>query len=203
MLITFEGINGCGKTTQVQSLYKYFMDNQILVATAKEPSSLGGAIRRLLIEKTNLHPMTKMMIFQADRNENVHKNIIPALESGKLVLCDRFIDSTIAYQMYGNGLDPKLILGLSKISSNGIVPNLTFWIDVLIDSCMSRNTTRIDKSTRHLYSSDYLGKVRDGYRDIAMNNPGRVVTINGNKPIAAVTREIIGVILSRTNLMAS
>jgi dTMP kinase len=203
MLITLEGINGCGKTSQVQSIYKYFVENQIPVLMAKEPNSLGASIRRLLIELTNIHPITKLLIFQADRNENVHKNIIPALAEGKLVICDRFIDSTIAYQIYGNGIDPKLVLGLNKISSNGIMPDLTFWIDTSINKCNQRNLSRPDKSTRHNYTSEYLNKVREGYLEIARNSPERVIRIDGDRPISAVTREIIAIILSRTNLTAS
>lgn len=203
MLVTLEGINGCGKTTQVQNIYKYFVDNKMPVISAKEPSSLGGAIRRLLIEKTSIHPMTKLLIFQADRNENVHKNIIPALAEGKLVLCDRFIDSTVAYQIYGNELDPKLVLGLNKISSNRIMPDLTFWIDTSIAKCHERNNTRSDKSTRHTYTSDYLQKIRLGYLEIQKNSPERVIRIDGDRPIPNVTREIIAIILDRANLAAS
>lgn len=203
MLITFEGINGCGKTSQVQNIYKYFVDNGVPVITAKEPNSLGASIRRLLIEITNTHPITKLLIFQADRNENVHKNIIPALESGKIVLCDRFIDSSVAYQIYGNSLDPKLVLGLNKISSNGIKPDLTFWIDTSIDNCRKRNDRRPDKSTRHNYSFEYLAKVREGYSDIQKHNPERVVRIDGNKTFPIVNKEIISIILHKTNSMAS
>ena len=203
MLITFEGINGCGKTSQVQSIYRYLIENKISAITAKEPNSLGASIRRLLIEKTNLHPMTKLLIFQADRNENVHKNIMPALNEGKVVLCDRFTDSTVAYQIYGNGLDPKLVLGLNRITSNKISPDLTFWIDASIKQCHRRNESRSDKSTRHSYTSAYLDKIRSGYVEIAANSPGRVIRINGDRPLPVVTREIIAIILDRANLVAS
>jgi dTMP kinase len=202
MLITFEGINGCGKTSQVNKIQKHLTQKGLESITAKEPSTLGTSIRTLLIERTSIDPMTKLLIFQADRNENMLQNIIPALESGKIVLCDRFTDSTIAYQIYGNGLDPKLVLGLNKISSHKRIPDLTFWLDTSISECARRNDLRPDKSTRHNYKTKYLNKVRDGYLQIADKNRDRVIRIDGNRNISVITSEIISIVTNKIDAAA-
>lgn len=196
MLISFEGINGCGKTSQIQYIQKYLTENGIRSVSVKEPSSLGGTTRRLLIENSNIDPMTRILIFQADRNENVVKNIIPALQSGSIVLCDRYIDSTVAYQVFGNGLDPLIVKELNKISSHRILPDITFFIDVPIEECQRRNDLRKDKSTRHGSSYKYLASVREGYLKLLKSNPKRIIQINGNKVFSEVSQDIITVIRS-------
>lgn len=196
MLITFEGINGCGKTSQIQYIQRYFTENTIKAVSVKEPSSLGGTIRRTLIENTSIDPMTRLLLFQADRSENVTKNIIPALQDGNIVLCDRYIDSSVAYQVFGNGLDPLIIKELNKISSHRILPDITFFIDVPVEECQRRNGLRKDKSTRHKSTYEYLASVREGYLKLLRSNPKRIIQINGHKVFSEVSRDLIGMIRS-------
>jgi dTMP kinase len=145
-------------------------------------------------------------MFTADRNENVIKNILPALTEGKLVICDRFYDSTVAYQQYGNGLDPALVKSMNKISTNGLVPDITFWIDTPVKTCHRRNQIRKDKSSRYNSSASYQSSVRDGYNHILFGNPDRVVRINGDVEPATVNVEImqhLSKLLDKTTLSGS
>lgn len=196
MFFVLEGINGCGKSTQVDALHAQLWELGYQVIKAKEPSTLGDRIRDLLIEKNDLSPTARVLLFQADRAENLDKNIRPALAEGKIVLCDRYTASTIAYQRYGNNLNAVNIDRLNEIATDNLQPDLTFWIDTPLKICRKRNEKRDDKSTRHIYDESFLSRARFGYSQIAKESPSQMIRIDGNQPVAQVSSRILSSIKS-------
>ncbi|WP_373546975.1 dTMP kinase [Chamaesiphon sp.] len=196
MFFAFEGINGCGKSTQVDAIYAQLWELGYQVAKAKEPSTLGDRIRDLLIEKNNISDKTRLLLFEADRAENLDKNIRPALAESKIVLCDRYTASTIAYQRYGNNLDASLIDSLNEIATDNLQPDLMFWIDTPLKVCRKRNEQRDDKSTRHIYDESFLSRVRFGYSQIAKEFPSKMIRIDGNQSVPQVSTRILSAIKS-------
>ena len=135
-LITFEGIEGCGKTTQLELLYSKMKSLKVPVLTTREPggTELGRGLRDILLfsEKDSLDMGTELLLYEADRIQHVKEVILPALKKGINVLCDRFIDSTIAYQVYGRGLDFELVDQMNKFASCGLEPDLTFLLQIKV-----------------------------------------------------------------------
>lgn len=197
-IITFEGIHGSGKGTQLEYLRKWYLSRSISVTTTKEPYSLGASVRRLLTERNKLDHMTKLYLFQADRNENIQKNILPAIQRGDIVLCDRYIDSTVAYQQYGHQISEKIVKGLNNLTTSQALPNITFLLDVSIAVCEKRNETVITDKLRHKHQQDFLTRVRNGYAQIARDNPDRIIVINGDRSPETVHNDIVTNLLIRS-----
>ena len=141
MFITFEGIEGCGKSTQAKRLVKHLRELAVPLVFTLEPggTSVGQKIRRILLDSRNHHlsPLTELLLYSADRAQHVEEVIKPALEQEKWVLCDRFFDATTVYQGYARGLDMKLIVTLNEKASPGIRPDITFLVDCAVE--MKRN----------------------------------------------------------------
>ena len=134
IFITFEGIDGCGKTTQSKKLKKYLTSKGYSVLLLREPGGekIAERIRRILLDHRNLEiaPLTELLLYSASRSQLVGRVILPALRKDQIVICDRFCDSTLAYQGYGRGLNKKVINQLNEISTSGIIPNITLLIDL-------------------------------------------------------------------------
>ena len=223
--ISFEGLDGCGKTTQVKLLADYLTQRDIQVAVLREPGSTpaGKWIRELLLGslRKELDPLSKLLLFYTDRNQNLHKKIIPALAEGKWVLCDRFADASTAYQGYGLGLDLALVETLDRMVIHGRKPDVTVLIDIEPSLARSRASDRNSRSEARNRQSPqlrlpFLGenddrfeaeflqfeaeslaffrRVREGYLQIAAREPGRVRVLNGSRTIEALHREILGLI---------
>ncbi len=185
MFITFEGIDGSGKTTQLQMLSEYLKEKGYDVMVLREPGgiTLSENIREMLLNsKENIHPITELLLFESSRSHLVHNVINPALESGKVIICDRFYDSTTAYQGYGRGIELKLIHQFNKIATLGIIPDITFYLDVDLETAKIRSERRIydriEKSGNEFYS-----KVVDGFRELAKKNSSRIKLIEANGEI--------------------
>jgi dTMP kinase len=203
MLITFEGLNSCGKSTQIDLLANHLLGyqswtgnpsdpapNPIALVTA-QPSSLGAEIRQATIDREDITPLARLLLFQADRAQHVATVLRPALAEGKTILCDRYTDSTLAYQHWGDGIDVAQISALNWMTTGGLIPDLTFFIDTSVATCLERSADRRDISARHQRDTGYYERVKTGFLQLARINPDRIVTINGNCSIDKTFDQIV------------
>jgi dTMP kinase len=194
--IVLEGIDGCGKTTQLEALREWLPSSGLLplgarVIVSREPggTALGQALRELLLHPPGEAapvPRAELLLYAADRAQHVETVLRPALERGDWVLCDRFTGSTFAYQGYGRGLGLGLIDTLSDIATGGLSADLTLWLDVsLVESCRRRGGQLAD----HLEGEGvaFLGRVADGFLELAVQRGW--VRIAAGRPVAAVTAD--------------
>ncbi|MGA3174120.1 MAG: dTMP kinase [Syntrophorhabdales bacterium] len=194
MLITFEGIEGSGKTTQVELLYQYLQRKGHHVLKTREPggTALGEALRKVLLQKDLrvLH-LSELLIFMAVRTQHMEEVILPALGRGEVVLCDRFVDATYAYQGYGRGVDLGIISTLNRLVTKGVMPNLTILLDCDVDTGLGRKLARENQSDRFEdEGAAFHEKIRRGYLMLAEEDGKRFFVVNGRKGIEA-THEII------------
>ena len=187
LFITFEGADGSGKTTQLNKIKDYLIKEGFDVVVTREPGALeiGQKIRNILLhEKSFVSDRCEMFLFLADRSQHIDALIKPALEDGKIVLCDRHTDSTIAYQGYGRGQDVELLKKLNKIAVNMIEPDLTLLYDVSSETAQER----LGKEKDRMESAgiDFHTKVRNGYLELAKENPQRIKIIDTNNKIDKV-----------------
>lgn len=191
LFITFEGADGCGKTTQLNLLAEYLKAQGHDVVTTRETGArgLGEKIREIVLHYDGeISSNAEAFLFLADRAQNVDKIIKPAIDEGKIVLCDRHTDSTLAYQGYGRGVDLAQAKMLNKLATSGLVPDLTFVFDVDVETSMSRvgNTKdRIESA-----GIEFHNKVRNGYLEIAKEEPERVKVINANDSIENIFEQV-------------
>ncbi|MBR3031731.1 MAG: dTMP kinase [Clostridiales bacterium] len=168
LFITFEGIDGCGKTTQIDMLSKDLEKEGIPYVLIREPGGtmIGEKIRTILLDKANsgMDERTELLLYEAARAQIVKERIKPELEDGKVVICDRFYDSTIAYQGYARGLDLEEIDFLNNWSAAGIKPDITFLLDLDEKTAYERRHGRSDEEDRlEAEGLLFMKKVRDGY----------------------------------------
>lgn len=198
--ITFEGADGCGKTTQSELVQKYLEDCGYEVVWTREPGSkgLGQNIRQLLLHYDGeVAPMCEAFLFLADRAQHIEHLIKPAIEAGKIVICDRHTDSTIAYQGYGRGKDIDELKLLNNLATGGIKPDLTFVFDVSTETAQTR--VGDEKDRMESAGIEFHKKVRNGYLEIAKQEPSRVCVVNANNSIEQVfsdTKAILDKFLS-------
>lgn len=183
-LITFEGSEGSGKSTQIELVRAYLKRKKKPVLFVREPGGvkISEKIRRILLDvkNTKMASECETLLYMAARAQLVEEVIAPALKAGKVVLCDRFLDSTIAYQGYGNGIDVKAIKNIGKFATQAIKPEITFFFDIDAKKGLSRIKGRA-KDRIELRALHYHNRVRKGYTEIACNEPGRVKLINANR----------------------
>ncbi len=183
--ITFEGSEGSGKTTQIQMVSKYLSSMGFSVLFVREPggTDISERIRDILLDlkNTGMCDECEMLLYMAARAQLVTEVIIPALENGRIVLCDRFLDSTLAYQGYGNGIDINIIKKIGEFAVKGITPDLTFVFD--IDVKMGFSRIHRPKDRIELRSISYHERVREGYLRIAAEAPERIklVRVEGSE----------------------
>jgi len=201
--ITFEGIEGCGKSTQLELLKAHLERKGRAVLSVREPGGtlLGERVRSVLLNGTEerIDPWAELFLYEACRAQLVARVIRPALAEGKVVLCDRFFDSTLAYQGFGRGLDAGKIEGLNALATGGLVPDLTFLVDCAADVGLKRAWARINASAgarEDRFEKEELAfhrRVREGFLAIAGAAP-RVKVIDGSREISTVHREICDII---------
>ena len=189
MFITFEGIEGCGKSTQAKRLVNRLRELAVPLVFTLEPggTSVGQKIRRILLDSRNQHlsPLAELLLYAADRAQHVEEIIKPALEQEKWVLCDRFFDATTVYQGYARGLDMKLIVTLNEKASPGIRPDITFLIDcaveVGLERALKRNKIQFQEGQDRFEreKKDFHEAVREGYLTMAMEDRERFVVVDG------------------------
>lgn len=180
--ITFEGSEGCGKSTQSRMLFEYLKSEGKKVIYLREPGGVkvSEAIRQLLLNpKNKISSIAETLLYMAARACVVDEVIKPALAAGKIVVCDRFMDSTIAYQGYGLGIDIKLIKTIGGFATQGIVPSLTIFLDLPVKSGLKHRHNCKDRIEQR--SINYHEKVRKGYLAIAKSQPKRIKIVKVEK----------------------
>ncbi len=194
-LITFEGIDYSGKTTQAKKLFNYLKRKGHKVILLREPGGekVSENIRQVLLSSRNtgMNPLTELLLYEAARAQLVSKIILPVLKQGKIVICDRFYDSSLAYQGYGRGLDKKMIDNLNEVSVSELKPDLTILIDIPIDifsSRMRQNNKKKDRIEKE--KIDFYNRVRDGYLKTAGKEKKRFKVIDGGGKIEEVWQEV-------------
>ncbi len=193
--ITFEGADGCGKTTQIQLIKEYLDKKNIENILTREPggSDLGVHLRKILLHYENpVSNIAETFLYLADRAQHIEYKIKPALESGKNVLCDSDTDSTIAYQGYGREQNIDEIKHLNSIATAGVIPDLTIVFD--IDTEIAQKRLQGEKDRLEAEGIEFHKKLRHGYLEIAKNDPKRVKVIDANKSIERVFSDTIKVI---------
>jgi dTMP kinase len=197
--ITFEGIDGCGKTTQFRILAQWLRDRGKEVVETVEPggTAIGQQIRRILLDPASaeIQPRTELLLYFASRAQNVEQVIRPALEAGSIVLCDRFTDSTLVYQGCGRGLDTDVVRDLDRIACRGLKPDLTFLIDIDLETSLMRAKRRNERvgpaeSRIDEESAAFHERVRQGYLALAKAEPDRIAVIDGCEGISEVGQRI-------------
>ena len=204
--ISIEGFDGTGKSTQSKLLKDGLEKANINSIIVREPGSTNFSekIRNIIKENTEIETMTELLLFQTSRSELVSKVIKPNLKKGRIVITDRYTDSSIAYQGYGGGLDIELIKNLNKISTAGLTPNLTFLLDMNVkdslNRAMKRNSSekeQIDKFENKDF--DFHEKVRNGFHQILKKDEDRIVKIDASEEIELISKKILSITLEKIN----
>jgi dTMP kinase len=197
--ITLEGGEGSGKTTQLRALLTHLRSTEREVVETRDPggTSIGNQIRNLLLDGENarMDPLTELLLYEASRAQLVQEIVRPALEAGRIVVCDRFTDSTVAYQGYGRGLDLDLIARLNELATRGIQPDLTCLLDLDPTVGLERVSSRLaaPRSRRDRLENEALAfheRVRHGYRTLAATEPERVILLDATQGILGLAEEI-------------
>lgn len=190
LFISFEGADGSGKTTQLNNIKSFLEQKGFDVVVTREPGSLelGKKIREILLHYDGVvADKCEIFLFLADRAQHVETFIKPAIEEGKIVLCDRHTDSTIAYQGYGRGQDVQLLKELNKIAVNGIYPDLTLLFDVSTEVAQERVGS--EKDRMESIGIEFHKKVRNGYLELKKEYSDRIKLVNANNSIEEVFEE--------------
>lgn len=196
MFITFEGPDGSGKTTQITKLVSYLEEMKIPFVFTREPgtphSKASEKIREILVDKDNKIPaLTEAMLFAADRKMHLDQVIIPAINEGKLVICDRYVDSSLAYQGAGRGLGIEKIKTLNEIAIENMYPDVTFFFDLKPVESKQRMDKREESRDRfELSGEDFNQRVYNGYLDVIKMFPERFVVIDASKQIEDVFAQL-------------
>ena len=196
LFITFEGPEGCGKTTQIKLLAEALTARGCNVLSLREPggTSIGDQIREVLhdLRNTEMHARAEILLYNAARAQIVEQRIKPHLQAGGIVLCDRFADSTLAYQGYGRGLDLVDVRHIVAFATQNLKPDLTLYLDIDVEAGLARRRTgggewnRMDDQTVEFYR-----RVREGYRALMTEAPQRWVSIDAARSVAEVQRDVL------------
>ncbi len=199
MFISFEGIDGSGKSTQAKLLVKKLQEENRSVLFLREPggTEISEQIRNILLNKKNLKmtQIAELLLFSASRAQLVSEVIKPALLNNTVVITDRYVDSTTVYQGHGRGLHHGGIKGINSLATMGVMPKKTFLIDITVQEMNSRrhaNHQEIDRM--EMSNDDFYHRVRQGYLELAKEEPGRFVTIDGKESIETIHQQIWSVV---------
>ena len=201
VFITFEGIDGCGKSTQLRLLASELRVRGHDVVTTREPGGtpLGQKLRSVLLDvQEQVDPLTELLVFAADRAQHVRTLLLPALAANKIVLSDRYADATVAYQGSGRGFKPELIKEIVQLATDGLMPALTLLFDLPVaeSAVRTRRRTRAKHSDRlDREHSDFHERVRTAYLEIASANPERVSVIDARGSVHETQRLVMDIVL--------
>lgn len=203
MFITVEGPDGSGKTTQLQLLVRSLTEKGYEVVVTREPggTKVGNSIREVLLspEHDEMTPRVEMMLYAASRAQNIDQVIRPALKRGAIVVCDRFVDASIAYQGYGLQYDLNQILSLNEWATAGIKPDLTFLFDLTPDQASRRMKDRGQLDRIESRDESFHQRVYDGFKKLLEQHPDRMVRIDANATIEMIQDEVLDITLERLN----
>ncbi|MDN6030538.1 MAG: dTMP kinase [Lactococcus plantarum] len=202
ILITFEGPEGAGKTTILQHILPKLQENGVDIVATREPGGIriAEAIREIILapENTAIDGKTELLLFAAARRQHLNEKVLPALSENKLVIIDRFIDSSVAYQGYARGIAVSDVEMINQFATDGLMPDLTLYFDVDTDIGLSRvmsgnrEINRLDLEAKEMHE-----KVRAGYKKIAEQNSDRITMIDASQPVEAVVADTLSVISRR------
>jgi dTMP kinase len=192
MFVTFEGLDGCGKTTQVRLLAASLRKDGVDVVSTREPGGtpLGEEIRDLVLHGDHIAPWAETALYLAARAQHVEQVIRPALERGATVLCDRYLDTSAAYQGGGRELGVETVLELNLLAVGGLVPDRTFLVDIDVETALARLGDKRDRI--ELAEAEFWPRVVDAYRRLAARYPERYVVLDGRRSIDDIAEEIRG-----------
>ena len=196
--ISFEGIEGTGKSTQAKLLQQGLLGLGHEVILTEEPGGtlISLRVREILlsVDHTNMKPLTELLLYNAARAQHIEEVILPALNRGAVVITDRFTDSTFAYQGYGRGIDLDLLESIDKIATNGLRPDITVLLDLDVETGLKRNR-RINKTDRlELEDVEFHERVRKGYHELAAKEPERIKVLDASVGIEEINIVIAGII---------
>ena len=206
LFVTFEGIEGSGKSYQSRKLYKNLKKNNISVILTREPGGTRSAekIRRVILDdyfhhdsKEKFNKNTDTLLYLAARNEHIENKIKPAISKKKIVICDRFVDSTLAYQVYGKGVNKKLVNSVHKYILGNIKPDLTFILKVKISKALQRLKNRKRKNRYDKFSKNFYIKVQNAFLKLARKNKKRYFVLDNSKDSNVIEKIILKKFLSK------
>ncbi|MFA6309009.1 MAG: dTMP kinase [Clostridia bacterium] len=194
MFITVEGTDGSGKSTQIEMMKDYINNKGIDVVLTREPggTTISEKIRSIILdpENTKMADMTELLLYAASRAQLVDEIIRPAIEQGKTVIADRFIDSSYVYQGFGRGMGIEIIETVNKTAVDGILPNLTLFFDISPEIALERRTKLSGPDRIEKEEMDFHMRVYKGYKKLASDNPQRIVTIDSNRGVEAIAADV-------------
>ena len=200
--IVFEGVEGAGKTTQIYQTAEWLQsmcsqDRAVVITREPGGTKLGQQIRQLLLDDPDslVTNRTELLLYGADRAQHVESKIEPHLQRGDIVLCDRFTDSTIAYQGYGRGFDLDEIDRVNQLATGGLQSDLTFWLDLDVTIGLQRVLSRGKPDRMERATLDFHQRVRQGYQELANSYPNRIVRIDANRPQSFIQMEIQAILM--------
>lgn len=202
--ITFEGPDGSGKTTQIDLLEEYLIGQGHRVLVTREPggTAIGEAIRDIILDRDNqeMDAITEMLLYAASRAQHVSQLIRPALEAGKIVLCDRFVDSSIAYQGFGRGLGMEIVERANRIALQGILPDLTLFFDIDPEEGLRRGSLRDRQADRlEMENLDFHRRVYKGFKALCVKYPQRFRNVKAGLTIDEIKSQILNIISELPN----
>jgi len=200
-LITFEGIDGSGKSTQIRMLAGELRLREFDVLTTREPGGtpLGRRLRESFLEtEEDVDPFAELLLFAADRAQHVNFLVKPALEQGKIILSDRYADATFAYQGAGRGFPTRTVNQVIKLATGGLKPDLTIFFDLSIEKSLARTSSRPEDGKQNnrmdLETTDFYNRVRNAYLGIAKKEPRRFRVIDANGSIEEIQSQVVEVV---------
>lgn len=190
MFITIEGGDGSGKSTQIDLLMQHFDQKGFDVVLTREPGGtpISEKIRELILDKNNMEmaDMTEALLYAASRAQHVQEFIIPNVKAGKVVICDRYVDSSVVYQGHARGLGIDAVETINGYATTGLVPDLTILLDLPPEVGLRRKKQQQALDRLELASDDFHTNVAEGYRILAKRHPERILSVDGTKPIEAI-----------------
>lgn len=202
-LIVFEGVEGCGKTTQLQRTWEWLQGGARNVVVTNEPggTELGLCLRKLLLTSVGkpIQDGAELLLYAADRAQHVEEVLNPQLALGAIILCDRYTDSTIAYQGYGRGFSQTQLSLLNSIATGGLESDLTLWLDVDVEVGLARTRGRGASDRIEQETIAFHRKVQQGYTELALAHPNRIVRVDASLSEAVVQEQIQTIVSERLN----
>jgi dTMP kinase len=207
LFITLEGIDGCGKSTQAKALAQLLAQQGYSVCLTKNPGDtpLGQELRQVLLHSASpIHPKAELLLYMADRVQHWFDLVLPSLQAGQIVICDRFVDSTLVYQGYGRGESLDWILALHDQALQTAVrpywPDVTFWFNAPVDTCLNRVQARATaKGYDRLETmpTEFYQTLHQGFTQLAAQHASRYTPIDATQPIADITQQLVAAIVQR------
>ena len=200
LFITFEGIDGSGKSTQAQRCYEALVNAGIPVLLTKNPggTALGLQLREILLHtQAPITPKAELLLYIADRVQHLEEVVKPALASGTVVLCDRFSDSTIAYQGYGRGLNVAWIENLHELAFKNVQPDVTLLFEGPVETLLARAKGRSEADRLEREAVDFYQRIAHGFDTLAQQHPHRIQRLDATQPLEVLHEQVVATVLAR------